>query len=122
MPYDWERHIEPYNYEPVTQAKSGFWGSLWDTTKTATSQVFESGVDLYKQHIDLSYPENKTALVYREPQRLLPPSPDYAMSTPYQRDTLSNKPSTILTSKPFGLSTPLIIGIALIGMFFLMKK
>lgn len=94
MPFDWEQYIEPYNYETVAQNKSGFWGSLWETTKSATSQVFQSGVDVYKQYIDVRYPANQGALVYRAPTQSLPPSPNFIMSTPYQRDTNKATPST----------------------------
>jgi len=114
----------------VAQQSSGFLGSLWEGLKTATSlatgtikgvwgevkEVAPTAVQLYKE-VKSAGAESLSLIMPTS----TPPSPNYQLSTPYQRDSSGATPAVITTGSGGGLSMPLILGIAALAVFLFMK-
>jgi len=114
----------------IAQQSSGFLGSLWDGLKTATAlasqtvkgvwgevkEVAPTAVQLYKEV--KSAGAASLSLVM---PNATPPSPNYQLSTPYQRDSSGATPAVISTGGGGGISMPLILGIAALAVFLFMK-
>jgi len=112
----------------VAQQSSGFLDSLWAGLKTATSlatgtikgvwgevkEVAPTAVQLYKE-VKAAGAESLSLVMPTS----TPPSPNYQLSTPYQRDSSGARPAVISTGG--GLSMPLILGIAALTVFLFMK-
>ena len=116
----------------ITQQSPGFFGSLWDgLTKTTSAvtgavkgvwgevkEVAPTAVQLYKEvksagadSLSLVMPTTK------------PPSPNYQLSTPYQRASSGATPAVISTAGGGGLPLPLILaGAAVVVLLFMKGK
>ena len=111
---------------------TGFFGSLWDGLKEATSTItgvvkgaWQEVKDVAPEAVQL-YRDVKSAgteslsIVMPEAR---PPSPSYQLSTPYQRDTSGATPAPTFVSSGGGggLPLPLILGGLAILVFVFMK-
>ena len=110
---------------------SGFFGSLWDSIKSGAGTVYKEvkevvpqAVDLYSKVYGVTHPAQVNAsLNEKVPEPLEIPRTDYALSTPYQRESSGSAPSTPVTqtkSQSSGISPLILIGIG--AAVFLMRR
>ena len=113
----------------IAQQSSGFLGSLWDGLTTAVSatagavkgvwgevkEVAPTAVQLYKE-VKAAGAESLSLVM----PMATPPSPNYQLSTPYQRDSSGATPAVIKTNGG-GLPLPLILGGLAVLVFLFMK-
>jgi hypothetical protein len=141
---------DPSAYEIAESSSSGFWGSLWDSVKSAGAKAKEtiSGIyeeakevapvatSLYKTIQEIKKPLDTSSLVLRQSPSQAPTSQDLTLFTPYPRADSGAKPASIsiegaepapspaviTTGNGKGPSMPLILIAGAAALLFLTAK